>query len=175
MYHKIKLLCFLFLSFGFEIVNWLWYVFTCWSWLELLLLKLREGLRFLSTLGDRSVNLNIVIDFHFIASYALVWFRSCWYSCVTNLSVSGMFKLFFSFSLEFASWIVLNLGVWWSSNGKLWIFYHNFSSLAACLGLNLVLTLHQNAFIMKLVFCLVLLIGNSVITLSPPDCGWWQN
>jgi hypothetical protein len=41
-------------------------------------------------------------------------------------------------------------------------------TLAACLGLNSELTLHQNAFIMKLLFCLVLLIGNGVITLSPP-------
>ena len=31
-------------------------MFAC-SWLELLLLKLREGLRFLSILGDRLVNL----------------------------------------------------------------------------------------------------------------------
>ena len=43
--------------FGFEIVKIDFDSCLLCSWLELLLLKLREGLRFLSILGDRLVNL----------------------------------------------------------------------------------------------------------------------
>lgn len=53
-------------NFCFCFWFWLWNVFTYWSWLELLLLKLREGPRFLSIPGDRLVNHHIVNAFHLL-------------------------------------------------------------------------------------------------------------